>query len=558
MRAVVGVTPPEGLRRRGELFGALAHVFDVDFEPREASAWNGLSALVILDGADPGALPSELPVLVFQESESPVEPSATSMSIELAASRLLDTRLRGRKLGETGLSALSRRLADGDEIAGDEQGLVWTSTSAHVETALIAPADLEPGEPLRNRLRAGRFLALLPLVQLLRRTTGYERVNRPQPRAAFLFDDPNLHWPSYGHIHFGRLDEDARRHGYHVAFATIPLDTWFGHPRVVRTFRRAPTTLSLALHGNDHTYQELAQPRRPDEAVALFDQAIRRVRAFEKRTGLEVSRVMIPPHGLCADAMLGPMLAAEIEAVCRAPGWWGEWEGAHMRAARWRMADVSPAAAPIIGRHLLTREDWRDEVTFDLYLDQPAVLYGHHHDLAAGYDVLREAARWLNGVEGMTWQSLGDLARGNLVTERRGDTLRVEAFTRHAVVDVPADVRTLELRFPGNDATAVDVLLWNERAAELRSETGTLVARIDMPEGGSSGALRLERVRPPRVAVRSGVRPRPLARRGASELRDRLHPLVRKAGLERALRMLEDTYGRRARARVGRGSRTSA
>ena len=67
-----------------------------------------------------------------------------------------------------------------------------------------APAELDPEEPLRARLAPGRCLALLALVHLIRGVLGERDADTGPLRAAFVFDDPNLHWPSYGHVHYGR------------------------------------------------------------------------------------------------------------------------------------------------------------------------------------------------------------------------------------------------------------------------------------------------------------------------------------------------------------------
>src|SRR3712207_7699471 len=48
----------------------------------------------------------------------------------------------------------------------------------------------------------------------------------PAPlRAAIMFDDPNLHWKSYGYIIYPELVEHAKEHNYHAVFATVPLDS---------------------------------------------------------------------------------------------------------------------------------------------------------------------------------------------------------------------------------------------------------------------------------------------------------------------------------------------
>src|SRR6202035_3410833 len=91
---------------------------------------------------------------------------------------------------------------------------------------------------------------------------------RPQPRAAFMFDDPSLHWPSYGHIDFADIAKRATRGGFHVALATVPIDAWYANRRLVRLLRER-RCLSLLLHGNQHLRCELGRVRDERAALAL-------------------------------------------------------------------------------------------------------------------------------------------------------------------------------------------------------------------------------------------------------------------------------------------------
>jgi len=406
-------------------------------------------------------------------------------------------------------------------------------------------------ETLRDRFSAGRFVALLPLVELLRRVTNYESWTRPAPRATFLFDDPNLRWPSYGYIRFAELAGHAREHDYHAAIALVPFDSWSVSKRAVQTFHDASSRLSLAMHGNDHTYAELAVHRRPDAALALFEQAVGRIERFEGRTGLHVSRVMIPPHGLSSDEMLDAMVGARIEALCRAPGWWRAWPGDRARAARWEMADTSPSGAPVLGRHPLRDARALDEATLDLYLDQPAILYGHHYDLADGYDVLARAAEWLNGVEGLSWGSCEALARTNFLTRVEGDVLRVRTFARTATVPRPSDVTKVEVELRVYERASADRVVCAGVTSSLERDGDLLRASVELPDGNGPIEIRVER-RAEHPTKRRVTRPRAAVRRSTGELRDRVHPLVRKLGLEPALRRLERAH--LARARTGAGS----
>jgi hypothetical protein len=545
VRPTIGVLPASALRERTRLFDALAAIFSVQFEPRDDLEPSGLDAAVTIGCAAPTA--ARLPILEYVRAEGDVGDRGTT--VEFAVSDRVDPRLRGRHLYETGLADVADRLAGGECLARDAVGTLWAARAASAQSAVVAPNELAEHETLRDRFSAGRFLALLPLVELLRRVTDYESWARPVPRAAFLFDDPNLRWPSYGYIRFAELARHAREHNYHAAIGLVPFDSWSVSKRAAQTFRDAPSRLSLAMHGNDHTYAELAVDRPPDAASALFEQAVTRVERFERRTGLQVSRVMIPPHGLSSDEMLDAMVAAGIEALCRAPGWWHAWPRDRASGARWGMADTSLSGAPILGRHPLREARALDEATLDLYLDQPAILYGHHYDVAEGYDVLAGAAESLNAIEGLSWGSCEAVARTNFMTRVEGDVLRVRTFARTAAVPKPRGVRTIEVELPAHERASADRLVCGEVTCSLERDGRLLRASFELPHTDGPLEIRVERIAE-RPTKRSGTSARAAMRRSTGEFRDRVHPLVRKLGLELTLRRLERAYLTRARARA--------
>jgi hypothetical protein len=538
-RATIGVMPPAALLQRPRLFSALEALFDVRFEPRGRERADGLDAVIAFDGlAD--RHDSQVPVLCYAESDER-PPEAAASFVTFGRSQPIDARLRGRQLSESGLTTIRTRLPEGEPLAWDDGGPVWVvDDRTGTETALVAPRELGLEEPLRDRLSARRFLELLPLVHLLRRATAYDDWSRPPPRAAFVFDDPNLHWTSYGYIRFPDLARHARAHGYHAAMAIIPLDCWYAHPSAARQFRPGEP-LSLTMHGNDHVFHELGQRLEAPDAVPLFEQAIRRVSRLERSAGIRVDRIMVPPHESCSDEMMESMLGPGIEAVCRAPTWWREWAPDRIRTSRWTMGDVSPSGAPVLGRHKLGDPRSRDEVLLNVYLDQPAILYGHHVDVANGYDVLASAAEHLSSVEGLTWAPLAQIARANTSARSEGDVLRVRLYSRAAGVDVPPGTRALRVELPFYERHPSDRLVHDGSEYETAPENGVVVATVPVDAGATRAALRVVRRATP-ARARSGVAPKAVARRASRELRDRMHPALRRVGLERALRRLEVVY----------------
>ena len=68
-----------------------------------------------------------------------------------------------------------------------------------------------------------------------------------------MFDDPNLHSPTYGFISFSDLADHARANRYHAAMATVPLDGYWFNERAAAVFRENPRYISILIHGNNHT-----------------------------------------------------------------------------------------------------------------------------------------------------------------------------------------------------------------------------------------------------------------------------------------------------------------
>ena len=203
-------------------------------------------------------------------------------------------------------------------------------------------------------------MGLLPLLHFLRQLLADEGWKLPAPRAAFVIDDPNLHWPSYGFLKYPQLAEHASRHGYHLAFATVPLDGWRVDARAVATMREHPAALSLLIHGNDHVARELAGLDSDRQAEAAMAQALRRIAALERASGLSVARVMAPPHGVCSEAALRAMFRLGFEAACISrPYPWRDGLPAPTPLAGWHPAELVAGGIPVAPRQALSapRED---------------------------------------------------------------------------------------------------------------------------------------------------------------------------------------------------------
>lgn len=530
----IGVFPAGELERRPLLFAALEGAFPVRFEGRQPGELGEIDASLEIGGAEIAGAAS-IPLLSLLVAE-PVA-GGERVAQDLATAPELDRRLHGATLPDPHLGAALRTTS---ALAADDGALVlascagvptWTR-SERSEQALLAPAELEPEEALRERLCLSRSAALLPLVHFLRRLSAPIDWRPPAARACIVFDDPNLHWPSYGFLKLGQLSEHARAHGYHASLAMVPLDSWFAHPAAVRTLQRSEGAISLAVHGNDHNGGELGRQQTKADGLALAAQALRRIAAFERRTGIAVDRTMVPPHEECSQATVEGLLRSGFEAItmtrpfpwlARPPRTWLARPPGADALVGWRPADFA-SALPVLLRHPLLSRD-APELVLRAFLDQPLILYGHHGDLAeGGLDVLANAVNEVNRLGETRWCSLDEIVASNFETRLRGSRLGVRPLTRRARLVVADTVEQLLVELPpAHPGPANERLIVDGQAAEL----GDPVEVVP----GSEVELRLQTRDLVDVAAVPAPRRQPiaLARRALGEGRDRLLPLLSRA-----------------------------
>ncbi|MFP5389159.1 MAG: hypothetical protein ACLGG5_07655, partial [Thermoleophilia bacterium] len=289
-RAVVAVLPGSELRLRARLFAALEAALPVEFTGGHSAA---AEAAIAIGAGSHGAGSPTLTLLPGDRGGRPDR-------VRLAEQGSLDRRIRGLAVLEP-LEGPELGAAEGavEVLASSGRRAAWTRGPDATDRVASTLPELEPPETLRGLL-AKRPLALIALIEFLRRVSAPYADDPPPLRAAILFDDPNLRWRSYGFIDYRELLAHADRYGYHASIATIPLDASRQHRATVDLFLGRPDRLSLAFHGNDHLAGELIQVSSDAEGVAIVAQALRRARRLESRYGLSIDRVMTAPHGMCS------------------------------------------------------------------------------------------------------------------------------------------------------------------------------------------------------------------------------------------------------------------
>jgi hypothetical protein len=525
------------------ILNALERVFPVRFERADDTDLNSVDGLLVLGPESLAKTSAAFPQLVLPASatghnaanrlggtDAAVTPSEL-ITVVLSDGPGLARPLRGREISEGARPGqLPSPPAGGVVLASVQGGPVWWRSGdgrATLDVSAYQLARLHDGEALRDHMRAGCFMRLLPLVHFIGHVLGADGWKPPPLRASFVVDDPNLHWPSYGFLEYRELVEHAATHGYHLGFATVPIDGWLADRRVTSLLAANASVLSLAIHGNDHIARELGRLDTDEEAQSVIAQALRRIDALERRSGVTVNRVMLPPHGACSDAALRAMFRLGIEAVSVNPLYpWRDDLPASTPLAGWHPAELVAGGLPVLPRHHL--RDPREELALRAMLGQPLILYGHHGDFEEGLDILAQAASEIDALGDVQWGPLGWIARGNYATRQVGETLLVRMHARRIAIEVPRDVSALRVLFQEPlGGAAAHRLAHPDGSVGIAFEQGLGASESLAVAESSRVELTLLADRPliPADVPSRPVKPWPWIRRTLVEGRDRLQAL---------------------------------
>jgi hypothetical protein len=517
------VEPSDALRRRRRLFDAIGRLYDADFVD-EHSRTPRIAGRIQFGDTGSEAERDHLPTLVCFAADP------ERAVVVLGRAPGVPSAFRGRALEDSAAGVLPSGIAaERARVLGrTERGPMWASWSKTLELCAPAPAELEENMTLRSRFRPGRFSDLLPLLAFVRRIIGAEW-QHPRQTAVFLIDDPNLHAVRYGFVRFHQLAIDARTNGYHVAFATIPLDLWWASRRAARLFRESSDVLSLLVHGNDHTFRELDRTQTDRQRMEMLGTALRRVDQFERRYSVRVARVMAPPHGACAYATISALLRLQFEALCvsRTYPWLDR--GFHDDVlAGSRPVHLVDGEFPLLLRHHIRRD--RNDILFRAFLGQPLIIYGHHDDLLDGLEILSDTAAFINELGPVEWLPLDRIARSRFAMRRTDSSLVIQPQTRRVEVqaDGTFDAIAVELASDGPSGAVIVTVNGESLNGPGPHSVAGDKAMICI---GSAATIN------PFVITRSNSRSMwPFARRLLTEGRDRLSPAAAALGLRREAR----------------------
>jgi hypothetical protein len=465
-RKIIGVVPMAEFGKHQRLFLTLSSLFPVEFRKSEGDSYAGLDALILFGGGREGGTRAAAAgircYVVLNTGGKPVY--CESASVNFGKTANLHPFLRNQTLVDADVKEfVPLSPMPGEEpVASKEGHVLWIyrpGGRSGVDFVATAPPKIADNQYLYEYFQAGQFLRLLPLFHFLREVTEDLAWSSPSLRACFMFDDPNLHRGSYGYINYQDLLKHAAIHNYHVSLATIPIDAWHVHSKTASLFRENSSRVSLLIHGNNHTREEMAFSGSDGYKLGLLAQALRRIERFEKNSGLEVSRVMSAPHSACTEDMMHLMLLLGYEAICL------PWDSLfrYNPQGRWSptigldMLEFQDSRLPIIPRVRLRPEwnpelklypDWKTGIILSAFLSQPVIAMGHHQDAGGGMELLAQVADIVNRLGNVTWTSMKGIARSNYMKRSKGKLLRIKMYSRQIALQVPEGIDEISIERP--------------------------------------------------------------------------------------------------------------
>ena len=522
------------------MFDALAPLYDVTFVPEEESLLASHRYAIIIGSArefvkrvaDGGTK-----VLAFcDQEESQISNPRTK--VQLSESDHLPVSFRGCTLEDDSLTEYSQLdLEPEDEVlAKKEENLLWIrnqETAETIDLTAMSLPELAPKEYLFTYFNHANWMRLLPALHFLAEISPWKL---PPLRSCFMFDDPNLHWKTYGHVDYRALAEQGKEHNYHSSFAMVPFDGWYVNREAFSIFEDNKERLSFLIHGNNHTARELISTEGQDNRRRLTAQAIQRIRKVEERAGFGIPRVMAAPHGACNPEMAGAMMRGGIEAACISRA---SIMGRNSRLS-WpvtiglEVSEFMGGGLPIIPRFNI-RLDRGSEFSVRLaaFLGHPIIPVGHHNDLRKGLGLLSKLAALINSLGDVQWVDMKAITETNFCTLEDADSnlLNIKMFSRRVRFRIPEGMTSLRIIRPwlGLEAKESLELRVGDITESLNSGQETI---IEVPPGQDVeiASVHPESFDPFDVAVcRTPLRA--LFRRVLCEVRDRLYPIKEFLGL---------------------------
>ncbi len=326
-----------------------------------------------------------------------------------------------------------------EEIISCDEGAVFAKMNRGSVPFFLSTAgviDIDSELDGRNFDVRGHFLSAVPVVMYIKWAFAGTCLQSEETNACLIIDDPPLK-RRYGFLDFEHLNELMSRHHFTSSVAFIPWNWRRSHARVVELFKNNRQSLSLSVHGCDHTRGEFGI-RNGGRLHWKVNCACKRMRGHESKTGLPHAPVMVFPQGVFSETAMRALKGSEFIGVVNSEVISVDPQPPALKISDfWNVAVMNYDSFPIFTR----RYPWQgvENFAFDIMLGKPCIAVVHHNDCHDDCRHVVEFIERLNRLNArLVWRDLGGVVRRSFRRRRlSSNVMEVEMFGKEAVIENP-------------------------------------------------------------------------------------------------------------------------
>lgn len=364
------------------------------------------------------------------------------------------------------------------------------------------------------------YAQLAPWLMFLRSAFGKWCWHNPNPRAAWIIDDPLLQ-ENYGFLRYADLIEALDADDATASIAFIPWNRGRNSADTIALFRSRDDRLSVCVHGCDHTENEFGSGSSA-ALRAKASTAVARMEELRVREGLAYEPVMVFPQGGFCKGALEALAAEGFLAALNTSVFAANHEPGDVV-----VGDLLDPAISRYGRCPLFSRKYPVSVfplAFDLFVGKPALLVEHHGFFRNGCRPMTDFVRRLKVQSpDLTWSSPAEIFTETALHQKISDhETWVRFYADRFLLQNVLDRRTTYRLQRTGQFSGVSHILCDGEALEAQVSGSELasavtlnpgeVVRIEVPGARVPGSAAVPRS----LAYRAKV----AARRYLSEFRD--------------------------------------
>ena len=330
-----------------------------------------------------------------------------------------------------------------------------------------------------------RFAGAVPVVMYLKWSFRDVCWTSPETSACLIIDDPLLR-PRYGLLDFDKLLQLAGSQTFATTIGFIPWNWKRTDRTTVAAFRKNSQTLSVCVHGCDHTRGEFAA-----RSTELLDRKLKtatgRMQSLRNETALDYDNVMVFPQGAFSpEAVSALKRNGFIAAVNTNVAPTDEALNETTLADLWSVAMLQYGGFAIYTRRYI--DHGIENFAFDGILGKPCLIVGHHELFGDQGSKLTEFLRRLASLRWkLCWRTLGNAICRSYSIRRAGGKTKVKMFAeRLRLENMETVTQRISVAKQEPELVSLKDVKVNEDVATYEYNDGYLRLRFDIPPGASA------------------------------------------------------------------------